>query len=77
MIAEVFISNGLQAIRLPKEIRLQADKVKVEQTAKGIVISPVIEKSDWHKILDDAYGCCPNFSTERETLNDTPREIEL
>jgi len=27
--------------------------------------------------LDDVFGCCPDFDTGRDKINDTPREVLL
>jgi antitoxin VapB len=52
-IAKVFWSGRSQAVRLPKEFRLDADEVRVRRHGRTIILEPIA--SDW-AWLDSVVG---------------------
>jgi antitoxin VapB len=51
--AKVFWSGRSQAIRLPKEFRVDTDTVRIRRHGKAIILEPIIEDWDW---LEAAIG---------------------
>lgn len=45
--AKVFWSGGSQAIRVPKDLRLETLEVNVERRGKSLLISPVQDNEEW------------------------------
>ena len=45
-VAKVFWSGRSQALRLPKEFRLDVDEVRIHREGKTLVIEPIEEKVD-------------------------------
>ena len=75
--AKVFMSGNSQAIRLPKEFRVEGDEVYIKKTKRGIVITMKEKREVFKNALDDVFGCCPDFNTGRDKINDKPREVQL
>ena len=75
--AKVFMSGNSQAIRLPKEFRVEGDEVYLTKAKGRIVITMKKNKEVFKKALDDVFGCCPAFETGRDGINDKPREVKL
>ena len=48
-VAKVFRTGRSQAIRLPKEFRVEADTVRLERTAEGFL---VITKDPWEDFFE-------------------------
>jgi antitoxin VapB len=66
-----------QAIRLPKEFRVEGDEVYIKRTKGRIVITMKEKREVFINTLDDVFGCCPDFNTDRSKINDKPREVQL
>jgi len=66
--AKVFKNGGSQAIRLPKEFRLDTDEVCIKKIGDAIIIYP---KSKAWDLMRSAYGSAPDFP-ER----DQPKKVE-
>ena len=75
--AKVFMSGNSQAIRLPKEFRVEGEEVYIKKTKNHIVITMKEKREVFKNALDDVFGCCPDFSTDRDKTNDKPREVEI
>jgi len=45
--AEVFWSGGSQAVRLPKEFRVDAREVRIRRRGRAIILEPVPETWKW------------------------------
>ena len=75
--AKVFMSGNSQAIRLPKEFRIDGDEVFISKTGGKIVITIKESRIVFKDALDGLFGCCPSFSTDRDGINDKPREVKL
>jgi antitoxin VapB len=56
--AKVFWSGRSQAVRLPKEFRFDADKVRVRRHGSAVILEPIASDWDWldaiaHHLDDD------------------------
>jgi antitoxin VapB len=59
-IAKVFMSGRSQAVRLPKEFRLDAKEVRVRRVGKTLVLEPIEHDVDkWFAELDALGGDFP------------------
>ena len=67
--AKVFMSGNSQAIRLPKEFRVEGDEVYIKKTKNQIVITMKEKREVFKNALDDVFGCCPDFDTGRDKIN--------
>jgi antitoxin VapB len=55
--AKVFMSGQGQAVRLPKEFRINADEVNIKKVGESIVLTPVVANWDnFFSILGDFEG---------------------
>ena len=73
-ITKVFKSGNSQAVRLPRDFRLDSDKVLIRKEGKNIVISPL--PTSWKGFMDDTPPLSDDFSTEGAQLpNDMPRTV--
>ena len=75
--AKVFMSGNSQAIRLPKEFRIEGDEVFITKNKGHIVITMKENREVFKKALDEVFGCCPAFHAGREGINDKPRKVKL
>jgi len=75
--AKVFMSGNSQAIRLPKEFRVEGDEVYITKSKERLIITMKNNRELFKKALDDVYGCCPSFDVDRGGINDKPREVKL
>ena len=48
-ITKVFKSGNSQAIRIPKEFRLNTDKVKIISKGNALIIKPIETRKGWDK----------------------------
>ncbi len=46
-IAKIFWSGRSQAVRLPKEFRLDGEEVRIRRQGKAIILEPIVEDWDW------------------------------
>jgi len=63
--AKVFMSGNSQAVRLPKEFRVEGDEVYIEKINGRIIITMKEKREAFKAALDDVFGCCPDFDTNR------------
>lgn len=54
--AKVFWSGRSQAVRLPKEFRVEGDEVRIRREGKKIVLEPVQEEWAWLEELQKKVG---------------------
>lgn len=47
MTATVFISGGSQAVRIPKEFRLDVKRVEIEREGATLVLRPLPDENAW------------------------------
>ena len=73
MLAKVFQNGRSQAIRLPKEYRVDADEVYIEKIGNSIMIMPK-EKSKWD-IMRHALNNMEDFSIQRNQPNIQKRDL--
>jgi antitoxin VapB len=52
--AKVFWSGNSQAIRLPKDFRVEGDEVLVEKDADRLIVTPV--RRQWSRRFLDTFG---------------------
>lgn len=45
--AKIFWSGRSQAVRLPKEFRLDGEEVRIRRHGKAIILEPIAEDWDW------------------------------
>lgn len=70
-IARIFKNGRSQAVRLPKEYRLEGDRVSVTRLGEAIVLQPV--HSSWldlHRLM----SVIPDFMEDRNDLPPQERE---
>jgi antitoxin VapB len=52
-VAKVFRNGRSQAVRLPKEFRFDADRVRIRRVADGVLLEPLIpDAAQWFAELD-------------------------
>lgn len=70
--AKVFKSGGSQAIRLPKEFRVEGDEVHLKRTREGILIIP---KDPWEVFMEGVEELSEGFmASGREQPEMEPRD---
>jgi len=47
MTTTVFVSGGSQAVRIPKEFRMDAKRVEIERKGATLVLRPLPEENSW------------------------------
>ena len=73
MMAKVFKNGRSQAIRLPKEYRVDCEEVYIEKVGHSLVIIPK-EKSKWD-IMRNAVEDFAGFEFERNQPEQQTREL--
>lgn len=73
MIAKVFQNGRSQAIRLPKECRVNGDEVYIEKIGNSLIIVPK-ERSKWD-VMRNALANMEDFELERNQLEVQEREL--
>jgi len=48
-IAKVFINGNSQAIRIPKEFRINSDEVKITKEGEKLIIMPITPRKGWNE----------------------------
>jgi antitoxin VapB len=76
-VAKVFMNGRSQAIRLPKEFRMEGTEVYIKKDKERLIITPKTEKEIFEKAVDDLFGCCPDFDTGRSSVHNRPRKVNL
>jgi antitoxin VapB len=51
-VAKLFLNGRSQAVRLPKEFRFRADKVRVRRVSTGVLLEPLLDPEEWFARLD-------------------------
>lgn len=69
--AKVFQSGNSQAIRLPKEFRLNTSEIYIHKSGNSLVITPKMDS--WDGFLSGFTGLSADFSVEDDLPNDVPR----
>ena len=73
MIAKVFQNGRSQAIRLPKEYRVDTNEVYIEKIGHSLIIVPK-EKSKWN-VMRNALNDLEDFELERNQLEIQQRDL--
>lgn len=63
-IGKVFMNGRSQAIRLPKELRFDSDKVYLRKDGDNVIISSA--EPDWDVFFDQASAFGDDFMADRE-----------
>ena len=75
MKAKVFQNGRSQAIRIPKEFRVNTDEVYIEKVGDSLIIKPKYEDK-WDKFFDKLEDIdTKDFLTNREQLPIQTREL--
>ena len=77
-IAKLFMSGRSQAIRLPKEFRMEGEEVNIQRSGNVLIITPKpLQESwdDWYESFNKMSGVLPEREElqeqqEREAFND-------
>jgi antitoxin VapB len=72
-IAKVFQNGRSQAVRLPKECRVNCDEVYIEKVGDSLIITPM-QKSKWD-IMRSALNEMEGLEIERHQLPLQEREL--
>jgi virulence-associated protein VagC len=48
-VAKVFVNGNSQAIRIPKEFRINSDEVKIIKDGEKLIIVPVSPRKGWNE----------------------------
>ena len=70
--AKVFKSGNSQAIRLPKEFRLNTDEIFIYKSGNNLVITP--KMNTWEGFCEGLTGFTDDFNAESNLPADTPRK---
>jgi antitoxin VapB len=62
--AKLFKAGGSQAVRLPKEFRLEGDEVLVYRQGNRIILEPL--KRTWSRQFLELAGSAPDFPYHEE-----------
>lgn len=71
--AKVFKNGRSQAVRLPKEMRVETDEVFIEKIGQSLIITPK-PKSRWD-VMRNALDELEGFELERDQLPVQKREL--
>jgi antitoxin VapB len=53
-IAKLFQNGRSQAVRLPREFRLEGDRVRIRRVGQGVLLEPIIQDTkEWFRKLDE------------------------
>ena len=70
-IAKVFTSGNSQAIRLPKEFRLDTHEVYIYRSGDSLILSPRMDS--WAGFMEGFSGFSADFAVTEGVSADTPR----
>jgi antitoxin VapB len=71
-IAKVFISGNSQAIRLPKEFRLDTTEVFIQRSGDRLILTPRMQS--WDGFTEGFTGLSDDFDVSGGLSEDIPRE---
>ena len=71
-IAKVFTSGNSQAIRLPKEFRLDTSEVFIYRSGNSLILTPRMHT--WDGFAAGFTGFSEDFETQSDLGADTPRK---
>ena len=64
--------KGFQAIRIPKQMKIDDDKVYLKKVGNALYISP--DHKPWQNLFDSLESFTSDFMDERNQPEDQPRE---
>ena len=70
--AKVFTSGNSQAIRLPKEFRLETDEVFISKSGDSLILTP--RMTSWEGFVEGFTGFSEDFAVQGGLSSDTPRK---
>ncbi len=70
-IAKVFTSGNSQAIRLPKEFRLDVSEVFIYKSGDSLILTPRMDS--WEGFIEGLSGFSDDFSIANGISTDVPR----
>lgn len=71
---KVFKSGNSQAVRLPRDFRIECEEVLIRKQGINIIISPL--PTSWKGFMEDIPPLSDDFSVEGAELpNDLPRAV--
>lgn len=70
--AKVFTSGNSQAIRLPKEFRLDTKEVFISRLGDSLILTP--RMNSWEGFAEGLSGFSDDFAVTDELAADTPRK---
>lgn len=70
--AKVFTSGNSQAIRLPKEFRLDADEVFISKSGDSLILTPRMRS--WENFAEGFTGFSADFTVSGGLAEDTDRK---
>lgn len=70
--AKVFISGNSQAIRLPKEFRLDTNEVFISRSGDSLIVTPRMDS--WDGFVEGFEGLSDDFSVAGGLSDDIPRK---
>lgn len=74
-IAKVFTSGHSQAIRLPREFRLDTDEVYIHRAGNSLILTP--RMNSWEGFVEGLTGFSDDFAVADGISADVPRrELE-
>lgn len=65
-LAKVFLSGNSQAIRLPKQFRLNVKEVFIRWSGNSLVITP--RPDSWEGFMQNCEGFSDDFTIDRDAL---------
>ncbi len=74
-VAKVFKSGNSQAVRLPREFRIDTDQVYIRREGAMIILTP--RPSNWDGFLDGCEPLSEDFSATGTPLPEDIKRIEL
>ena len=70
--AKVFWSGRSQAVRLPKEYRIQSGEVRIRRRGNAIILEPIAENWDWLKNLGPIDDDFAEYALEQQPGQERP-----
>ncbi len=73
--SRLFWSGHSQAVRLPKEFRLDGDEVRLVRLGSGILITPIAKQPHNHSIWDDYFAAKPEIDPQDGFMDTRPLNL--
>ena len=76
-IAKLFRNGRSQAVRLPREVRFEGDRVRVRRVGRGVLVEPMYANvADWFAEID-RFGAESFMADGRDQPRTPKREIVI